>query len=399
MSATSAADYPTLGFDPSPGDVVEVGRIATTLERVATAMNEIRSVLHGADDGEWRGDAAVAFRDLLDDDLRPKIDKAEEAFRTASAALGTWETSLTGFQSRSRSYEQLAAAAQQRADAARSALASLPDAPGPLDPPPADDAERQQRADDAQARATQQGNLTDALADVEHYRTLAREMRDGTYDATGRRVASQLEQSIDIAPAEPGWLDKALGSIGDFFDAIGELIADIGDIIVEFLHEIAPLLQLIGDIAGFLSGVLGFAALFFPALAPFALALAAIALVTHYAARVGETGSFDKPLTEAQFWLDAASVALGVGGLAVGARMSKLAEAARGVGATPPSFFRLVQGGTYTAQEMYYLAGSWKITQASSLMDGISMLNSFDDIVDGITGRTALGNRPVVVQP
>lgn len=396
MTATSAADYPTLGFDPSPGDVTEVARISLTLERVATAMAEIRSVLHGADDGEWRGEAAVSFRSLLDDDLRPKIDQAEKAFRGASGAIGGWESSLTGFQSRARGYERLAVLAQERADRARQALAALPDAPGPLDLP-VDDAERQQRADDAQSRSTQQGNLTDALADVEHYRELARTMRDEEYAEAGRRAASLLEHSIDIAPTEPGWLDQALGSIGDLVDSLKDLVADLTDQLVDFLHSIAPLLQLLGDIAGFLAGVVGFLAIFFPALAVVALALAVIALITHYAARVGETGSVTKPLSEGQFWMDVASVALGVGGLAVGAKMANLATTVRGAGATPPSFFRLVQGGTYTTTEMHFLLGSWKITQASSVLDTISMTGSWQGIVDGLTGRTPLGKRPVVV--
>ena len=129
MAPTTAADYPTLGFDPAPGDTDAVSGIVVSLRNVYDAMNEIANVLHGADDGEWRGDAARAFRDLLDDDVRPKIDKSVSAFDGAYHSISTWSTSLDGFQSRARSYERLAAAAQADADAAQTALNGLPTTP------------------------------------------------------------------------------------------------------------------------------------------------------------------------------------------------------------------------------------------------------------------------------
>ncbi|MCW2770159.1 MAG: putative integral rane protein [Aeromicrobium sp.] len=96
-------------------------------------------MLHGAADGEWRGQAAIAFRDLLDDDVRPKIDKCVEAFDDAHSALSTWSTSLDGYQSRAANCEKWAAEAQADADAARAVLSDLPAKPAPGAPAPEDD--------------------------------------------------------------------------------------------------------------------------------------------------------------------------------------------------------------------------------------------------------------------
>jgi hypothetical protein len=399
MAPTSKASYPTLGFDPAPGDTDAVTSIASTLRTVHGAMNEISNVLHGAADGEWRGKAARRFRDLLDDDVRPKIDKAVDAFDGAYHALSTWSTSLDSYQTRAAGYERLAAEAQAEADAARSALADLPAKPGPDAAEPADRAERDERADDERSRTAHTKTLHSANDAVERYRGYARDMFESEYGPEGRSLADKLKDAIEIAPEEPGWFSKAIDSIGDFVDQVGDALDDLDDWVIDKLHELAPLLQAIGDIAGLLSGVLGLLSLI-PFLAPFcgpaALALAGVALLTHYAARVGETGSFGKPFTEAQFWLDSASVVLGATGLGIGAKMSSLAQAARGPGATAPTFFKLVQGGTYTATEMNYLLGSWKVTQASTILDGLQAPGGIASTINTLTGKTPLTQGPVV---
>lgn len=398
MAPSRTADFPALGFDPSPGDTYAVGQIVTSLKNVHDAMTEIADVLHGVDDGDWRGDAAIAFRDLLDDDVRPKVDKTVTAFDGAHHAISTWSNALSGYQERARYYEQKAAEAQADADSARARLDHLPDAPPPGAPAPETPAERDRLDDAAEDRQRAVGDQQDALAEVERYRGYARRMHDDEYLPDARTAAARLGDAIDIAPSEPGWFSRAMDSLGDFFDAIGDVIADLGDIIVDALHSLAPLLQAIGDIAGLLAGVLGVLSLIpgLQFLALPALVLAGVALVTHYGARVGETGSFTEPFTEPQFWLDVASVALGAGGLAIGAKMSKLAVAARGSAATPPTFFKLVQGGVYTSQEMNYLLGSWKITQISTIMDGLGAPGGIRSTVDTVTGRTPLTQGPVV---
>lgn len=399
MAPTSKSTYPTLGFDPAPGDVDAVSSISGTLRNVYDAMNEISNVLHGADDGEWRGDASRAFRDLLDDDVRPKVDKAVGAFDLAYHALSTWSTSLDGYQTRAANYEKWAKEAQDEADAAQAALGDLPPKPAPGAPAPTDKADRDKQEDDEASRTSHSKALSAANEAVEKYRGYARTMLHDEYEPEGKVHADKLKDAIDIAPEEPGWFSKAIDSIGDFVDFLGDALADLGDLIIEGLQYLAPLLQAIGDIAGLLSGILGLLSLI-PFLAPFcgpaALALAGVALATHFLARVGETGSFLKPFTEVQFYLDAASVVLGVGGLAIGAKMSKLAIAARGTGATAPTFFKLVQGGTYTATEMNYLLGSWKITQFSTILDGLQAPGGITSAYETVTGKKPMTQGPIV---
>lgn len=358
MSATSAADYPTLGFDPTPGDTAEVAQVVRTMANVTSALNEIASVLHGAADGEWRGRAAVAFRDLLDDELRPKIDQARDGFGEAHRGLSSWSTAMAGFQGRARSLERSAAAAQAEADAARQALAALPDAPPPGAPPPDDPVAQRELDDQARRRRQQSGALESARAEVERYRALARDLADD-YEVRARSVADQLAQATGIAPDEPGWFDRLKASIGDFFDGLADWAADLADHLLEVLHEIAPALQLIGDVLGLVSGILGLLA-FIPGLqflAIPALVLAGLALLAHYGAAAGESGSFLDALTDPDVLLDSVGLVLGLGSLAAGGRL--LAATSRVGGAqnfalvpqllgpplrVPHGFFKIARG-------------------------------------------------------
>lgn len=308
MSATSAADYPTLGFDPTPGDTYKVSTLTSTLSNVSVAMNEISNVLHGAADGDWRGDAAMAFRDLLDDDLRPKVDKACSAFGDAHRCMSSWSASLEHFQSRARTLERDAAGAvgDAKTDAKTDAADDKKDGSAPTTPP---------------------GETPEDAADT--YRTDAWSLNTDYVDE-GKRIAGMLQDAIDIAPEEPGWFDSLVDSIGDFFDEIGDFLADIGDWVMEMLQKFAPLLDLLGDIAGLLSTVLGLLA-FIPGLqflALPALILAGVGLGMHYLSDVGKSGSFLQPLTTADFWLEAGGVALGAVGFGVASKLTKVATAA-----------------------------------------------------------------------
>ncbi|PJJ53580.1 hypothetical protein CLV56_3070 [Mumia flava] len=362
MAPTSAADYPTLGFDPAPGDVVAVDGLVLTLKNVSGALDEVANVLHGSADGRWRGKAAEAFRDLLDDELRPKVDDAHQAFGDAHRHLGSWATSLESYQRRAERLESDAAAAQQRADAAQATLDGLPAAPTPGAAPP-DDPEEARRQREQQTRRTgARTDLGNADADVASARERARTLH-GEYEQRGRDLARLLEGAVDIAPSEPGWLDRIGDAIGDFFEAIDDFLADIGDALIELLAEFAPLLALIGDIAGLLSTVLGLLALIpgLQFLAVPALILGGVALLSHYLAAVGETGSFLEALKDPAVIMDAVALALGGGAFALGAKLTGVARASGntrmvpqligGAREVPYGFFNIARG-TVTSMEM-----------------------------------------------
>lgn len=329
MTAKTLSDYPVLGFVPARGDTHEADTLVTTLSGVRTALQEIKSVLHGADAGEWRGEAAYRFRDLLDDDLRPKIDQATEAFDGAWRHLSTWSRELEGYQSSADRLEDLAAAAQRRADAAQDRLDRLPAPASLLDRAGMDDEQREaeERNDDARRGAS--GDVTAATGEVAELRRQAEELRR-EWEQRGLEIGRLLQDGIDIAPAEPGWLDQALDSLGDFFDAIEDALDDLGDWIMDVLKTLAPLLDIIGDIASLLSAVLGLLA-FIPGLqflALPALVLAGVALAAHYLAAVGETGSFLEALKDPTVIMDAVGLVLGLGAFKIAKGLTQVAEAA-----------------------------------------------------------------------
>lgn len=343
MAATSAADYPHLGLDPTPGDTWKVSDVARTLRRTSDALGEIRSVLHGAADGEWRGEAAIAFRDLLDDELRPKIDVTESAFSQAYRHIDTWATDLADFQRRARQLEEQARRAQEDLDAAQAALAALPADPGPGAQPPEDESERSQREADAAARRIHAGRASTASTGVQQARDDAVLLRE-EYEVRAGQITDLLAGAVDIAPAEPGWFESAVDAVRNALGTLSDLIADLSDAVLEFLHKIAPLLEFVSELTGLLSTILGLLA-FVPGLnwlaAP-ALALAAISFVTGYLADAGASGSWLEPMTTAEFWVGAGSLAIGFGGARLGTHLTAAARTSGNTRMVP----QLLIGGT-----------------------------------------------------
>lgn len=332
MTARTIADYPHLGLVPAAGDVVEADDLARTLDGVRTALHEISSVLHGVDAGDWKGQAAYAFRDLMDDDLRPKIDKALDAFDGAYRHLSGWADSLGVYQGRADRLEDLAAEAQRRADQAGNRLDALPAPASVLERAAMDEA--QQRAEDrnTESRREAASDQLTALGDLEGLRAQARELQQD-WEVRGAEVGRLLQDGIDIAPNEPGWLDSVLDSMGEFIDAIQDALADLGDWIMDALKTLAPLLDIIGDIASLLSAVLGLLA-FIPGLqflALPALILAGVALAAHYLSAAGATGSFLEALKDPTVILDAVGLVLGVGAFKIAKQLTKVAEGAQQV--------------------------------------------------------------------
>lgn len=82
--------YPTLGYDPAPGDPGAVRGVATALGMVAGDAESITARLHrignGAGDTVWRGPAATAFHLLLAD-VGPDVIRLASAHREAQDAL------------------------------------------------------------------------------------------------------------------------------------------------------------------------------------------------------------------------------------------------------------------------------------------------------------------------
>lgn len=118
-----------LGYDPVPGDVDAVRRVATMLGAVADQADTITTRLRGIDDGTgpqvWRGPAADAFHRLLDD-IGPDVIRLASAHREAEDALRSYAGDLDGAQFMGRRAESdagLAISDRERAEADRARAA------------------------------------------------------------------------------------------------------------------------------------------------------------------------------------------------------------------------------------------------------------------------------------
>ncbi|WP_409375144.1 putative T7SS-secreted protein [Streptomyces justiciae] len=283
-----------LGFVPCPGDHVAVDKVAGSIRHTADALGEINRVLKGAADGDWRGKAAIAFRELLDDDFRPKIEDAYDSFDQAKRVIQGWSDYMEDKQKKARSLEREAAEAKNSADKAK------------------------QAESDGEKKKPTSGS-DDSSDPVEDVRKRARTLH-AEYEEEGKNSAKRLQKAIDIAPNEPGFWEKLGESISNAFDAIADAAAWLHDQAIELLGKLAPLLDLIGDIAGLLSAVTGLLALIpgLQFLGAASLVLAGVALGAHYLSAVGTTGSFGKALLTKDVIMDAVGFGLGKAGAMLG---------------------------------------------------------------------------------
>ncbi|MGH3830296.1 MAG: putative T7SS-secreted protein [Pseudonocardiaceae bacterium] len=102
--------YPTLGFDPAPGDVDVVENLRGTVSRVAGQLNSAAGGLRqlGHSDGVWQGQAAQAFARRVGE-LPQHLADGENSMNAACRALSTWSAEPVDFQRRAAAYERQAA--------------------------------------------------------------------------------------------------------------------------------------------------------------------------------------------------------------------------------------------------------------------------------------------------
>ncbi|MGA6164663.1 hypothetical protein [Amycolatopsis magusensis] len=105
--------YPTLGFDPAPGDRFAV---AGVLEAMAGAHNQMAEcskrlleAVQITDDSEWGGDAAEEFSDH-GDDLPKALSTGMSAVQAVGEALNTWIGQLVANQNKAQDLETRARA-------------------------------------------------------------------------------------------------------------------------------------------------------------------------------------------------------------------------------------------------------------------------------------------------
>lgn len=192
-----------LGYDPVPGDVDAVRRVATMLGAVADQADTITTRLRGIDDGTgpqvWRGPAADAFHRLLDD-IGPDVIRLASAHREAEDALRSYAGDLDGAQFMGRRAESdagLAISDRERAEA-----------------------DRARAAEEAAAYQRQVGECRLRLAQAGAARLTA--LTDPVYQAELTRYEGQvrgMQQQAESRAAEARGRENAARSVGSAAEA------------------------------------------------------------------------------------------------------------------------------------------------------------------------------------
>ncbi|MBP2473451.1 uncharacterized protein YukE [Crossiella equi] len=108
-------EYPTLGFDPAPGQLAGVEALARNFSHVATMLAETHAALTqiGRAQGIWQGEAAEKFQVAVGE-LPGYLEKGKTSLGTAAGILGQWQHDLASMQVTARDYEAQAKAALER---------------------------------------------------------------------------------------------------------------------------------------------------------------------------------------------------------------------------------------------------------------------------------------------
>lgn len=345
--------YPTLGFDPAPGDLATVEGLVDTLTRTVDDVADSLKVLSGGDDSGWIGESGDAFRATLAEDFHPQLRDSGEALRSSRDALSTWATQLSSHQLEARRLEEEAAQAQSRV-ATKSAAATRAQQAADADdaaPDAAGDA-----SDAAIALDLAQGELNGIIGQA---RDLKRRVDEDASATATLLVAAQ--SSLD-GYQESGW-SSFWGGVGDIAGDFGEwLLDEFGPFLEGVLRLVAPLISI--------------AAIFFPVLGPLALGIA-IALVAIDGLQA---------LTGRGSWGD---FAIGVLGLAAGAAGGAAISRAFGPGNQIPFSLNInrmmpaLPGGGSMAGS---LAGSLSLNFKTMMANAYWMVDSTKTIYDSVNG-------------
>ncbi|MBY8883174.1 WXG100 family type VII secretion target, partial [Actinacidiphila acidipaludis] len=129
--------YPTLGFDPCPGDPEGVTALAGEWQDAAFLMTEIAIKLDSSDpiQARWRGKAADAFRTKLSAQ-RVVIGKLRASYEDNGALLTQWAGQLKDFQAEAAALELHAAGLDEQRRRQSSGPRATPEPVPEASPPP-----------------------------------------------------------------------------------------------------------------------------------------------------------------------------------------------------------------------------------------------------------------------
>ena len=254
-------DYPNLGFNPVPGSTETVSGLHKKLSGCAKVLEDTRDLVTKLMDGSyWKGDAAVAFREQLDEGPLPlNLKNAARSLRKAAKQLSLWEGELDDFQRRAKRLDEEAKDARAAVDTAKGKATTAGD-------DPALDKKKGAGHDDAQKALTSANTAVDeAEADLEKILGRARKLAEEHEKQAQYRAGKIRDATKKLAPHEPGWFDSA----------------------VDWLKENLP------DILSFVAGVVGLVAIIFAG--PLGVAMVAALMLTAAALSTAALGAAHPP--------------------------------------------------------------------------------------------------------
>lgn len=259
-------NYPNLGFNPVPGSTETVSGLHKKLAGCAKVLEDTRDLVTKLMDGSyWKGDAAVAFREQLDDGPLPlNLKNAARSLRKAAKQLNLWEGELDDFQRRAKRLDEEAKDARAVVDTAKGKATTAGD-------DPALDKKKGAGHDDAQKALTSANTAVDeAEADLEKILGRARKLAEEHEQQAQYRAGKIRDATKKLAPHEPGWFDSA----------------------VDWIQENLP------DILSFVAGVVGLVAIIFAG--PLGVAMVAALMLTAAALSTAALGA--RILQDPEMW-------------------------------------------------------------------------------------------------
>lgn len=242
-------DYPHLGFNPTPGNTEVVRALHNKLTGCVKEMQKAHSKVTKLLDGSyWEGDAAVAFRQELEDGPLPtSLRTGARSVGKAAKQLHLWIEELENFQRRAKKLDGDAKEARETLDRAQGNAAKKKNAP-------ALDKGKGRAHDEAKTDLTTANTaVTAAQHDLDDVLRRARSLAE-EHERTARHRAKMIRESTGkLAPDEPGAWDTFTGWVDDNLeDILSGCAAVLGVIALFALGPIAAAVLLVA--AAVLSG-------------------------------------------------------------------------------------------------------------------------------------------------